>query len=173
MSCTSSNSRIMVASWPDHSSIKLLLVVVQSLPLSSASTFLYFLMFSVFDIAQSAHFSFFHLSLCAFPPCLPAIEPLDLAAPYLLPTPVFIVPTFLGFSLASLMLSTVAQLHSLSPISTVVFSCPFYSFATLSNRFLSTISRLSLVHPLLPSHILSSQTPPYCPPYCPLKSTPS
>ena len=54
-------------------------------------------MFSVFDIAQSAHFSFFHLSLCAFPPCLPAIEPLDLAAPYLVPTPVFVVPILVYF----------------------------------------------------------------------------
>jgi hypothetical protein len=62
------------------------------------------------------------------------------------------------------MLSTVAQLHSLYPISTAVFSChytcPFYSFATLSNRFLSTLPLLSLVHPhpLLPCHDL----PIYC-----------
>ena len=162
MWCTSSNSRI-VTSWPAHSSIKLLLVVVQSLPLSSPSTFLYLakcFRFLTSPNLPTSVFSIFHCALShhAFPLLNRSTLLLHILFPLLSSSYLPLFP----FTPPSLMLSTVAQLHSLSPISTAVFSspCPFYSFATLSNRFLSTFPRLSLVHPLLSSHILSTFTPP-------------
>ena len=171
MWCTSSNSRI-VTFWPAHSSIKLLLVVVQSLPLSSASTFVYFLMFWAFGFWRRpiCPLQFFSsltgrgaFSNLPFPPLNRSTLLLLILFPLLsssyLPSFTFWPPLwccqlslscipYTQFRLPSFLATTLAHSILLQP-------CQFSWILSYLHR---PCCRLSIPHPLLPCHHL----PIYC-----------